>query len=210
MASRLRPSPALIVAMIALFVSIGGVGYAASKIGTSDIKNKAVTKPKIDKQAVSANRIAKNAVKTNKLADQAVSNGKIADDAVDTGKIADRAVTTDKIADGAVTDDKLASGRLFATVAPANANAQIVRGRGATEVNRVTNGSFRVTFDRDVQNCTWLATYGTPGNQFVDAKFATVRGRDPNTQPNDVGVVIRDTNGAQVDGLGFHVEALCP
>jgi hypothetical protein len=44
----------------------------------------------------------------------------------------------------------------------------------------------------------------------VDAKFATVRGRDPATLPNDVGVVIRDTNGLQVDGLGFHVEVLCP
>jgi hypothetical protein len=38
MARRLRPSPALVVALIALFVSIGGVGYAASQIGTNDTR----------------------------------------------------------------------------------------------------------------------------------------------------------------------------
>ena len=108
MARRLRPSPALVIALLALFVSIGGVGYAASKIGTSDIQNKAVTKRKIDKQAVSTNRIADLAVKTEKLADQAVTTDKLADLAVTTTKIADLAVTTDKLADLAVTTGKLA------------------------------------------------------------------------------------------------------
>ena len=108
MARRLRPSPALVIALLALFVSIGGVGYAASKIGTSDIQNKAVTKRKIDKQAVSTNRIADLAVKTKKLADQAVNPDKLADLAVTTTKIADLAVTTTKIADLAVTTGKLA------------------------------------------------------------------------------------------------------
>jgi len=108
MARRLRPSPALVIALLALFVAIGGVGYAASKIGTSDIQNKAVTKRKIDKQAVSTNRIADLAVKTEKLADQTVTTDKIADLAVTTTKIADLAVTTDKLADLAVTTGKIA------------------------------------------------------------------------------------------------------
>jgi hypothetical protein len=108
MGRRLRPSPALVVAMIALFVSIGGVGYAASKIDTNDIKREAVTKPKIAKKAVSANRIAENAVKTKKIRDQAVTTDKIADQAVNTDKIGDLAVTTPKILDQAVTTEKLA------------------------------------------------------------------------------------------------------
>jgi hypothetical protein len=108
MASRFRPSPALIVALLALFVSIGGVGWAASKIGTNDIQNKAVTKPKIDKQAVSTNRIADQAVKTKKLADQAVTTDKLGNQSVTTDKIADLAVTTGKIADQAVGTDKIA------------------------------------------------------------------------------------------------------
>ena len=82
MGARLRPSPALVVALIALFVSIGGVGYAASKIGTDDIQNKAVTKPKIDKQAVTSNRIADLAVKTKKIADSAVNGDKVLDNSL--------------------------------------------------------------------------------------------------------------------------------
>jgi hypothetical protein len=37
-----RPSPALVVSLIALFVSLGGVGYAAATIGSSQIKNNSV------------------------------------------------------------------------------------------------------------------------------------------------------------------------
>ncbi len=44
-----RPSPALIIAIVALFVALGSGAYAATKIGTSDIQNRAVTKQKIAK-----------------------------------------------------------------------------------------------------------------------------------------------------------------
>jgi hypothetical protein len=114
MARRLRPSPALAIALLALFVSIGGVGYAASKIGTNDIQNKAVTKPKIDKQAVSTNRIADLAVKTKKLAEQAVTTDKLADLAVTTTKISDLAVTTDNLADASVSTGKIQLGAVRA------------------------------------------------------------------------------------------------
>ena len=72
-----RPSPALIIAMIALFVALGGGAYAAGKIGTSDIKNKAVTKAKVDKKAISSGKLVKGAVKTNKVADDAITNSKL-------------------------------------------------------------------------------------------------------------------------------------
>jgi hypothetical protein len=40
--SRYRPSPAMIVACLALFVALGGVGYAAATIGSSQIKNNSI------------------------------------------------------------------------------------------------------------------------------------------------------------------------
>jgi hypothetical protein len=127
MASRLRPpSPALIVALIALFVSIGGVGYAASKIDTNDIKNKAVTKPKIDKQAVSTNRIVKQAVKPSRLAGEAVKTNKLADLAVTSDKLGDLAVTTGKLADDSVVRAKVADGAIGA--AELGSTQQIVSG----------------------------------------------------------------------------------
>ena len=33
-----RPSPALVISLLALFVALGGSAYAATKIGTKDIK----------------------------------------------------------------------------------------------------------------------------------------------------------------------------
>ena len=39
---RYRPSPAMVVALIALFVALGGVGYAATRIGSAQIKNNSI------------------------------------------------------------------------------------------------------------------------------------------------------------------------
>lgn len=70
MARRMKPpSPALIVALIALFAAIGGVGYAASKIGTQDIEKGAVTAKKLDKGAVTAPKIEKRAVRSPQVRD---------------------------------------------------------------------------------------------------------------------------------------------
>ncbi len=57
MIRRLKPSPAMVVALLALFVSLGGVSYAATKIGTRQIKNGAVTAKKLHKNAVTTKKI---------------------------------------------------------------------------------------------------------------------------------------------------------
>ena len=56
-------SPASCLAMVALFVALGGGAYAAAgKIGTAEIKNGAVTKVKIKKEAVTGPKIKQDAV----------------------------------------------------------------------------------------------------------------------------------------------------
>lgn len=39
---RRRPSPAMVVASLSLFVSLGGIGYAAATIGSAQLKNNSV------------------------------------------------------------------------------------------------------------------------------------------------------------------------
>jgi hypothetical protein len=48
----LRPSPSMAVALLSLFIAVGGTGYAATQlphhsVGTPQLKNKAVTSPKV-------------------------------------------------------------------------------------------------------------------------------------------------------------------
>jgi hypothetical protein len=57
-----RPSPALVISIVALFVALGGSAYAASKIGTKDIKANAITTGKIKKNAITTAKIKSNAV----------------------------------------------------------------------------------------------------------------------------------------------------
>jgi hypothetical protein len=65
--SRMRPSPAMVVALIALVVSLGGTGYAAIKlpansVGAKQLKKGAVVRAKIKSGAVDATKLAPNSV----------------------------------------------------------------------------------------------------------------------------------------------------
>lgn len=66
---RRRPSPAMAVSMVALFMSLGGVGYAATQlpnnsIGAAQLKNGAVTNSKIKDSAVTFKKIEPGSVGT--------------------------------------------------------------------------------------------------------------------------------------------------
>jgi hypothetical protein len=78
LARRGRPSPALVISLIALFVSISGIGYAAATIGTNDIKNGAVTTKKLHKKAVTTRKIKNGAVNGTKVKDHSLTGADIA------------------------------------------------------------------------------------------------------------------------------------
>jgi hypothetical protein len=57
----------MVVAVVALFVALGGSAYAATKIGTKQIENNAITKSKIKKNAVTTAKIKNGAVTGSKI-----------------------------------------------------------------------------------------------------------------------------------------------
>jgi len=73
-----RPSPALVVSFVALFVALAGGAYAATKIDTGDIR----------KGAVTGKKLAKNAVNSNKVKDASLTGGDLADGAISGSKLA--------------------------------------------------------------------------------------------------------------------------
>jgi hypothetical protein len=56
-----------VISTLALFVALGGSAYAASKIGTNNIKNNAITSAKIKKNAVTSAKIKNGAVTGAKI-----------------------------------------------------------------------------------------------------------------------------------------------
>jgi hypothetical protein len=67
--SRGRSEAALVISVIALVMALGGIGYAAGTIGTSEIENGAVTAKKLHRGAVKTNKIRPDAVTGPKVAE---------------------------------------------------------------------------------------------------------------------------------------------
>jgi hypothetical protein len=85
-----RPSPALVVALVALVAALTGTAWAA-----------------LGKNSVGSKQLKKNSVTAAKIKNNAVTGSKIQNNAVTTSKIKENGVTTSKIQDGAVTGAKV-------------------------------------------------------------------------------------------------------
>lgn len=136
---RRLPSPALVVAMIALMVALGG-----SALAVSAAKNSVTTKS-IKNNAVKTKKLANGAVKETKLADGAVTTAKVADAAITTGKVANAAVTTDKLADGSVTTPKLADDAVNSAKIASGSVGNTDLGTESVSVGKIEQGAIQAS-----------------------------------------------------------------
>jgi len=206
---RKRLTYANVMSSIAVFLVIGGAtAFAAlgkNTVGTKQLKKNAVTAAKIKNGAVTASKVNVSGFPTVPSATTAgnATHALAADKATN----ATTAENANSLGNVPPTSYQRTSGISFATIAPANASATVLRGRGVTGVTQIATGYFAVTFNHDVSECTWLATYGAPNFTGIEGYYTSLKG---GPEPNEVRVVIWDASGTQVNGLGFHVEALCP
>jgi hypothetical protein len=132
--------PATIIATIALMVALSGAAFAAATIGTSQIKNGAVTKAKLASNSVTGAKIAGGAVHAKDLARGAVTGGKLAGGAVGAPALANGAVTQPKLAPNAVTGATLSNGSVTnAKLGPNAVTAAKIAGGTITAAN-IENG----------------------------------------------------------------------
>lgn len=99
------PSPALVVAIVALIAALSGAAIALpgkGKVDSGDLKKGAVTKKAIKKGAVTKKAIKSGAVVTNGIKDGAVTEPKLADGAVTGAKVAAGSLDTGKLSDQAI------------------------------------------------------------------------------------------------------------
>jgi hypothetical protein len=152
--------PATLISLIALFVALGGVGYAAATIGTKQIKNRAVTNKKLAPNSVSTSKIRPGAVRNGDLANNSVSsakiqpgsivsadlgagsilNGNLANGAVTGAKIANETIGTVKLQNGSVASDKIGTGAVIASKLAANSVTTAAIAPGAVGAAQIAPG----------------------------------------------------------------------
>lgn len=140
-----KPSPALVIASIALFVALGSGAYAANKVGTNQIKNKAVTKQKLAGKSVTKVKLADEAVTTRKLQFAAVGPNQLGFEAVTTSNVNEGAITESKLSDGAVKSDELGEITKVEETSPPAAQPGIDATADCPAGTKVISGGFEVT-----------------------------------------------------------------
>jgi hypothetical protein len=100
-----------VIAMVALFVALGGIAVAAglprNSVGQNQLKRGAVTQAKIARAAVTAGKLGPKAVIAGKLGPNSVLPGNIGNGAITSAKIGAGAVIASSIKNGVITTNKL-------------------------------------------------------------------------------------------------------
>jgi len=189
----------MVVALIALFVSLGGVSFGAGVL----ITGKQIKNGTVGTRDLKNNDIRGKDVRANTLTGSDIAESRLGE--VPRAGNADNATQLGGVTAGSYAK---AADILHATVNTSATGGTILRGRGATAVARIGIGFYAVTFNRDVSNCTWQATAGRATAVGVSDFGATPRGV-ANGGPNQVGVVIWTQAGNQVDGPTFFLTVFC-
>jgi hypothetical protein len=122
------PSPAMAVALCALFVALAGASYALTlprdSVGPKQLRARAVTSTKLGTGAVTARALRDGAVSGRKIASGSVLAADLGDGSVRTAALASGAVTAAKLAPDSVTAEQLSLPvvpvEAFSAVLPAN------------------------------------------------------------------------------------------
>ena len=178
---RLMPSPAMAVALLALFMAMGGSAYALV-VTSGSIKNNTIRSADVRNGGLLGKDFRKNGV----------GGGAIKESTL-----------------GTVPGAFVAHGS--ARFAVVNAGGQGVRGRGTTSVARTAEGRYQVIFDADVRGCGYYATIGGPtaaappasGEITVSSLASNVNGVDIRTNDGD------DPNPGAAVNRPFHLVVLC-
>ena len=153
-----RPSAALAIALLALFVALGGPAEARKLLRSKDVKDSSLQTRDLSKRAVKTLRttprgsvgqaaLADGAVTTAKLADSSVTAFKLTPSAVGSTQLAPSAVGTRELRPGAVTGAQIADG--------AATGSEVADGSlDARDVARFS-GRFRVTLPAVPARSCW-------------------------------------------------------
>ncbi|HXJ65480.1 MAG TPA: hypothetical protein VNN79_17120 [Actinomycetota bacterium] len=181
---RMRPSASMVVSIAALVISMSGVGYAVSQIGTADIQNGAVTTPKLHNGAVTKAKLHGNAVNGSKVVDNSITGNDVNESTLGNVPTADNALSLQ----GSEPSDFERAGTILFGSGPINAgtprpllSSPVSGGVGvsvATDGDADSDDQLLITNNNGSGNLLGVfTTSGSPGTQFtLAAGGATVIG----------------------------------
>ncbi len=214
-----RPSPALVVSVMALVVALGGTSYAAfsvpqNSVGPRQLRKNAVTTAAIRGGAVTWQKIARNTITAKQI-----NLGKLG--TVPSANTAGSATNANHAADADNLGGSPASAYqqkvLWARVAP---DGTLTAGNGATSSGRFQTGEYEVIFDRPVTGCAYEATIGSSlasNNTFNDNGVGLIYTEPRQDNPNGVFVATfipavlanKATNNTIPFDNAFHLTVIC-
>jgi hypothetical protein len=109
--SKFRPSPALVISCIALFVALTGsalaVGVGKNTVRSPQIVDGTIRTTDLRDNSVAAGKVAPNAIDTTEIAENGVESSDVAPDSLTAGDLAAASVTSSEVADQSLTANDL-------------------------------------------------------------------------------------------------------
>ncbi|HEY8810537.1 MAG TPA: hypothetical protein VIM28_11010 [Solirubrobacterales bacterium] len=180
--SKFRPSPALVISCLALFLALAGSAFAAKTasvssrqivdgtVRTVDLRDNAVNSPKIANATVTADDLGPNSVGSDEIAKDAVNSDEIAENAVASSEVAPDSLTAGDLASNSVTSPEIADQTINSNdIGPNAVNADelsvVVQRTNSKSLAAGTNGSISVPCQAGEQI---LSGGGAPSNFGVE------------------------------------------
>ena len=148
-----RPSPALVIACIALFAALTGsaiaAGVAKNTVRSPQIVDGTIRTVDLRDNSVAAGKIAPNAVDTTEIAENGVESSDVAPDSLTAGDLGAASVTSSEVADQSLAasdlgPDSVGSSELQAGSIRASELGGIIQVSNSTPIAAGANGSVSV------------------------------------------------------------------
>lgn len=169
--TKFRPSPAVVISCVALFLALTGSALAAKisigsqqivngSVRTVDLRDSAVNSAKVADATITATdlgtdsvgteEIAKDAVKSDEIAENAVASPEVAPDSLTAGDLAADSVGSSEVADQSLTSndlgpDSVGSSELQASSVRASELGPIIQVSNSTGIPAGANGGVTAT-----------------------------------------------------------------
>jgi hypothetical protein len=205
------PSPALVIACVALFVSLGGVSYGLAKgsIDSREIKNNAVRSKDVRNNTLRTFDIRNNEVRGFDVRNSTIQGRDVAFNTLTGNDVAENSLGK---VPSATTADTATSATTAGSVATLKTIAPTSMAQGAAPVTLATHGPLTLTGaceDRAGASSAILRVQSTEANSAAGGDNAA--SMDPSFGPGDAEVgVLQDTNPAARTVGDFTVFAFAP